>query len=123
MPLIVIMCVTTFAQSIAMGWLGRPSMATCAPWVRFSSISGRAPGCPLISRPMSKPSCMPRRCWAEAIRSFATLTATSTPMLEARLVHVGHHDEACADVAGDRGCHEPDRSGSRDEYVLADERE
>src|SRR5664279_1764112 len=80
MPLIVIMWVTTLAQSTVMGWLGRPSTATRAPWLRFSIISGRAPGDPLISSPMSKPSAMPRRCWADAIRSVATLSARSTPI-------------------------------------------
>src|SRR5664280_394744 len=80
MPLIVIMWVTIFAQSTVMGWLGRPSTATRAPWLRLSIISGRAPADPLISRPMSKPSVMPRRSWADAIRSVETLVARSTPV-------------------------------------------
>src|SRR5664280_2767819 len=80
MPLIVIMWVTTLAQSTVMGWLGRRSTATRAPWLRLSIISGRAPADPLISRPMSKPSVMPRRSWADAIRSVETLVARSTPV-------------------------------------------
>ena len=80
MPLMVIIWLTTFAQSMPIGALGRPSIATRPPWVRFSSISGRAVGCPLISSPMSKPSVMPNALWAEATRSIETFTARSTPI-------------------------------------------
>ena len=70
---------------------------------------------------------MPSWRWASATLVRETLIARSAPGLagevEAVVADVGDHDVAGTDVPGDRRRHDPDRSGTGDEDVLAGERE
>ena len=90
-------------------------------------IASTAAGAPDISSPMSKPSFMPSPSIASRSVVRVGSTTRSAPACLASSRRKGlrsvHHDEARADVPGDRGRHHPDRAGAGDQHVLAGERE
>ena len=77
------MRVTTVVQSISNGAAGRPSRAIFPPWLMFSIISCSARAWPVISRPTSKPSRIPRRRCASRTRMVDTSSTTSAPQSSA----------------------------------------
>ena len=100
-------------------------MAIAPPWCMVRSISRKAAALPDISRPTSKPSCMPRSfmvCIERlALHVDGARRAHAARQLQAVVVDVGDHDVARADEARDRGRHDADRAGAGDQHVLADQ--
>ncbi len=59
MPLIVSMLKMTVFHSMVISFAGIPNIAIFPPWLMFVSMSRNAAALPDISRPTSKPSCIP----------------------------------------------------------------